>query len=109
MPGCGNSILEAGEGCDDGNTTPGDGCNAVCLKELGQTCLGNMVCASGFCDSDGNVCACDEDADCSMPNVCNVVAAPNVCVAPGCGNSVIEFGEGCDDGNTTANDGCDVN
>lgn len=30
-PCCGNSILEAGETCDDGNTTGGDGCSSVCL------------------------------------------------------------------------------
>ncbi len=108
MPGCGNNVLEAGEGCDDGNTTPGDGCNAVCLNELGQTCVINTVCASGFCDPDGNACACNQTADCPVPNLCNVVAAPNACVAPGCGNNVIEVGEGCDDGNTMAGDGCDA-
>ncbi len=26
---------------------------------------------------------------------------------PGCGNRIIEFGEGCDDGNDIADDGCD--
>ena len=26
---CGNSIIEAGEDCDDGNTVPGDGCDKV--------------------------------------------------------------------------------
>jgi MYXO-CTERM domain-containing protein len=108
MAGCGNNILEAGEGCDDGNTMSGDGCNGVCLKEFGQACLGNMVCASDFCDLAGDVCACDQDADCSMPNLCNVFAAPNACVVPGCGNHVLEVGEACDDGNTTPNDGCDT-
>lgn len=29
-PGCGNMIAETGEQCDDGNTTPGDGCDATC-------------------------------------------------------------------------------
>lgn len=27
---CGNGVVEVGESCDDGNTTPGDGCSAVC-------------------------------------------------------------------------------
>jgi cysteine-rich repeat protein len=31
--GCGNAILETGEGCDDGNTGAGDGCSAVCQPE----------------------------------------------------------------------------
>lgn len=32
---CGNALLEApaGEQCDDGNTTPGDGCSATCRVE----------------------------------------------------------------------------
>lgn len=28
---CGNAVVETGEGCDDGNTTPGDGCSATCM------------------------------------------------------------------------------
>ncbi|MEA3249304.1 MAG: fibronectin type III domain-containing protein, partial [Patescibacteria group bacterium] len=32
---CGNGIIEAGEGCDDGNTTSGDGCSATCQVEGG--------------------------------------------------------------------------
>lgn len=108
-PGCGNAIVEAGEGCDDGNTSGGDGCNAVCLKEIGQTCGANVVCASGYCDPDGSICACDQNADCPLPNVCNVIATPNACVAPGCGNQVVETGEGCDDGNTSNGDGCNNN
>ena len=30
---CGNAVVEAGEDCDDGNTTSGDGCSATCLFE----------------------------------------------------------------------------
>lgn len=33
VPFCGNLILELGEECDDGNNTPGDGCNATCRNE----------------------------------------------------------------------------
>jgi cysteine-rich repeat protein len=32
-PVCGNSSVEAGEQCDDGNTTNGDGCSATCQAE----------------------------------------------------------------------------
>lgn len=32
-PLCGNAVVEAGEGCDDGNTTAGDGCSAICQVE----------------------------------------------------------------------------
>lgn len=27
---CGNSIVETGETCDDGNTVDGDGCSSTC-------------------------------------------------------------------------------
>ncbi|MBX7100524.1 MAG: OmpA family protein [Myxococcaceae bacterium] len=92
---CGNGVKEAGEGCDDSNTTAGDGCSATCLVETGGTCnasgpgsTGNASCASGICDTVGN-------------------PAPGKCEAAGvCGNGVKETGEGCDDGNTAANDGC---
>lgn len=30
---CVNGILETGEGCDDANTTSGDGCSSICLIE----------------------------------------------------------------------------
>ncbi|MEK7647105.1 MAG: myxococcus cysteine-rich repeat containing protein [Patescibacteria group bacterium] len=33
-PVCGNSILESPEECDDGNTISGDGCSAVCAREI---------------------------------------------------------------------------
>ncbi len=33
-PVCGNSVKEAGETCDDGNATAGDGCSAVCRTEI---------------------------------------------------------------------------
>ncbi|MCA9605715.1 MAG: DUF4215 domain-containing protein [Myxococcales bacterium] len=48
---CGNGVLEAGEDCDDGNTTPGDGCGARCNTErvLGAGCLFDPDCRSGFC------------------------------------------------------------
>jgi cysteine-rich repeat protein len=33
-PGCGDTVLQSPtEQCDDGNTTPGDGCNATCQAE----------------------------------------------------------------------------
>lgn len=35
-PGCGNQIVEAGEQCDDGNMTMGDGCDS-CAFEIAST------------------------------------------------------------------------
>jgi cysteine-rich repeat protein len=34
---CGNGVVEAGEQCDDGNTTSGDGCSSTCQKEIVAT------------------------------------------------------------------------
>lgn len=106
---CGNGFVSGSEACDDGNSMSGDGCDASCKKEFGQTCSNNAQCGSGFCDSSGNMCACDDDADCPMGQNCNLVSNPNVCVIPSCGNSLIDPGETCDDGNQTNGDGCDVN
>lgn len=35
-PVCGNSIIETGEQCDDGNTVSGDGCSSTCQTEVGE-------------------------------------------------------------------------
>ena len=35
---CGDSLLAAGENCDDGNAISGDGCSSQCLAESGYTC-----------------------------------------------------------------------
>jgi len=75
---CGDGVPEGSESCDDGNTTPGDGCSATCRVE--PSCSS----ATGTCTSkcgDGIV----------MP------AQPDGPVMPG--------GD-CDDGNTISGDGC---
>ncbi len=85
---CGNSIVEAGESCDDGNTTSGDGCGATCLLENGETCTSGAQCESTLCDTVGS-------------NTCEPVNT--------CGNGVVEGAEACDDGNTASGDGCSRN
>ena len=72
---------------------------------FGQACTLNGECASGFCDPSNSTCACDTDPDCAAGQVCNLTPSPNICVAAGCGNGVVEVGEGCDDGNTTSDIG----
>jgi uncharacterized repeat protein (TIGR01451 family) len=85
---CGNGRTEGAEGCDDGNAVGGDGCDASCLIEDGFTCSGASTCASGVCD------ASEVPARCEPTNTC--------------GNQVLDATEGCDDGNTIANDGCNA-
>jgi cysteine-rich repeat protein len=83
---CGDGIISAGrtgtgydlEGCDDGNTQSGDGCDASCNPEPGW-----------FCSNDGRPCvhACGDGS----------------VFFPGPGSAYYET---CDDGNTQSGDGC---
>lgn len=75
---CGNGLTEAGEACDDGNTTNGDCCSSTCtLAAGGSTCsIGGNQCNFGTCSgincvgiapitcNDGNLCTNDS---------CNIV------------------------------------
>jgi cysteine-rich repeat protein len=58
-PVCGNSVVESGEDCDDGNTEPGDCCSPTCQYESAAT-----VCrtAAGVCDAPDN---CDGVGSCT--------------------------------------------
>lgn len=78
-PVCGDSAINAEEDCDDGNTTAGDGCSATCSIEAGYTCV-------------------------KAPSACSTVGANNLTEV--CGDGAIVGDEDCDDGNTTAGDGC---
>jgi len=40
---CGNNVIDSGEQCDDGNTTPGDGCSATCQNENPKDCPGTAL------------------------------------------------------------------
>ena len=46
-PTCGNNMVEAGETCDDGNTTDGDGCSATCQSEDATGMKGGGCCDTG--------------------------------------------------------------
>ncbi|MDF1565685.1 MAG: DUF4215 domain-containing protein [Deltaproteobacteria bacterium] len=94
-PVCGNSITEGSETCDDGNTTDGDGCSALCQTESTSPVCGDGVLGAGEECDDGNTTAGDGCSDTCTSEV-----------VPGCGNGILEAGEDCDDGNTTSGDGC---
>jgi cysteine-rich repeat protein len=88
-PGCGDTVLDPGEECDDGNTESCDGCSALCTTE---GCGNGVVECSEACD-DGNA----NELDCCLSD----------CTSPcACGNNILDFDEDCDDGNTQGCDGC---
>jgi cysteine-rich repeat protein len=39
---CGDGAIEPAEGCDDGNTSAGDGCSAACAVETGFGCVPSL-------------------------------------------------------------------
>jgi cysteine-rich repeat protein len=108
---CGDSNIDPGEQCDDGNTVSGDGCTDTCLFEgmsgsgSGDGCSsycvrGTAVCTSvgvAFCgDYDGNGCnelsnevqcasgeSCNPDFGTCVADICDVKNYPDV-VEPSC-------------------------
>ena len=91
---CGDSIVTAPETCDDGNTTSGDGCSAICTAETTDLCLGVDV-------DDGNECTTDT---CSAGVV--VHTDNEFCTEAVCGDGLVSGAEQCDDGNFANGDGC---
>lgn len=118
---CGDKTVGAGEQCDDGNTTPGDGCSPTCAFE--QLCGDFRIGPGEECD-DGNTKAGDGCSptctyegfcgdgiaegleECDDGNRSNRDKCRNDCRAPRCGDKVVDFNEQCDDGNTNSGDGC---
>jgi cysteine-rich repeat protein len=110
MPVCGNSIVEGSETCDDGNSTNGDGCDNDCTYSCTMTsdCDDSEPCnGDETCNTTTHVCTNPADlsdgTSCGGTNVCR----GGSCVAPSCGNTIVEGSEDCDDGNSTNGDGCD--
>lgn len=126
-PGCGDGVQQPGEECDDGNRTSGDGCDSNCVPELEPP---GTVCGDGLLDTltedcdDGNTlggdgCSqrCDtercgngrvdegEECDPPVPGTCERTCRK---ILPNCGDGELQKNEGeeCDDGNSTAGDGC---
>lgn len=119
VPRCGDSILDPGESCDDGNNTSGDGCSAMCRFEA--RCGDGRMDPGEVCDDGNNRSGDGCRSDCRSNETCGNrivdVARGEVCDGtPGCamdcrsltscGNNRVEAGEQCDDGNQTRWDGC---
>ena len=64
---CGNSLIDAGEACDDGNANNSDGCNSHCALEVGEPICGNGILENDECCDDGNNMSGDGcSADCVL-------------------------------------------
>jgi len=88
-PECGDSTIDTGENCDDGDMTGGDGCSATCQEEAGFDCgtsepsVCTPVCGDGMvvtgeaCD-DGNSLSCGTCAGNAQGTVagCTTVVGP---------------------------------
>jgi len=123
---CGDGLLGAAEECDDKNVQPGDGCTGTCKQEPfftcvtpGQKCQTTIICSDGkvigdeACD-DGNVKDNDGcSATCKQtepgwtcPRALGVGGPCLMVPTDRCGDSRLNYGEFCDDGNDKDLDGC---
>jgi len=91
-PECGNGTVERMEQCDDGDTDPGDGCDAMCRRE--PYCGDGNMGGDEVCDDGNNRSADGCRSDCGSDETC--------------GNGIVDIavGESCDDDNTDPGDGC---
>lgn len=82
-PVCGNSVMEAGETCDDGNASNGDGCSMTCQVESGWSCTAPVPPTTGT-----NVVA-DGSFEAGSPNPSWTEFSTNfgspLCTQGGCG------------------------
>jgi fibro-slime domain-containing protein len=119
---CGDSTMNSGEACDDGNGDDGDGCSADCRSietdfacpTPGEDCVPVHVCGdkritgTENCD-DGNDNAndgCSAKCRTEVGYTCSIVGA--LCKATACGDGIVAGQEGCDDGQVPplSGDGC---
>jgi len=90
-PGCGNSVLDDGEDCDDGrNGDDADGCRDDCT----YTCTSSSECDDGdactgteTCDTATHTCVAGTALDCDDSNPCT---ADSCDASSGCVNELID-------------------
>jgi cysteine-rich repeat protein len=119
VPRCGDTVLDPGESCDDGNNRDGDGCSAACRFEMrcgdgrvgpGEVCDDGNNRSGDGCRSDclSNETCGNRIVDISRGEVCDGTpnCGPDCRTITSCGDGRVGAGEQCDDGNQTRWDGC---
>ena len=118
-PTCGNTFIEAGEACDDGNAVAGDGCENDCtlscgngVSDSGEACDDGNATNGDGCDTNCTISACGNgiaagSEECEDGNSTNGDGCDNNCTDTACGNGIRTSGEDCDDGNSVDGDGCE--
>ena len=126
---CGNSTVESGEVCDDGNTTSGDGCSADCKSTEGTgggtaagggTAMGGGTATGGGSGTGGGTATGGGSGTGGGTATGGGAGTTGGGTATGggsgagggsgpamCNNGVPEGAEECDDGNMVAGDGCE--
>ena len=101
--GCGNSVVEAGEACDDGNLVATDGCTASCAV---AACGDGLVQAGVEGCDDGNVLTEECNYGAASCTICNATCVSAAGETDLCGDGTLDAAEFCDDGNTDNDDSC---
>jgi cysteine-rich repeat protein len=115
-PICGNSIVDPGEECDDGNTVDGDGCDGDCTFSCrtDNDCSDGWPCTDNFCDLIVHRCTFPTSTAgtlCRTPaGYCDIEERCDGS-SPACPpDSFVPSGQDCDDGQIcTRDDACDGN
>ncbi|MBI3250187.1 MAG: DUF4215 domain-containing protein [Deltaproteobacteria bacterium] len=116
---CGDTAVDTGEQCDDGNFILGDGCRSDCtvercgdgIKDPQEQCDdGNFILGDG-CRSDCTVERCgdgikDPQEQCDDGNPILGDGCRVDCTVELCGDGIKDPQEQCDDGNEDLGDGC---
>ncbi|MDX2019604.1 MAG: putative metal-binding motif-containing protein [Deltaproteobacteria bacterium] len=111
---CGDGFVNvlALEECDDGNDMVGDGCSLCRFDcKANQECDDTDVCnGSEICDLAKHVCGAGTvpaaGTSCTLNQGVAGACNQGQCAKAGCGNSIKDAGEDCDDGNNVDTDGC---
>ncbi len=110
--GCGHVDITAT--CDDGNICTMDSCDPAkgCMNsnnsqpcDDGSACTSGDACSNGTCKG-GPMVLCSDGKPCTQDLCDPAIGCIYPPIAPCCGNSVVEGGESCDDGNNVGGDGC---